>query len=251
MILKDFQKTLLHSLNECRFSLIKHSRQMGVSTVLKEFIIETLLNENDVTIILFNEIYSSSKEFLNKIRLDQRIISLKKDVDSVSKLVFENGNIIKIASNLDGLRGYQYTHVVIDNGCFINKLEPILSNIIPSLTSLENSKLIIASSNKKGFSYFNQLFNDDKNIFTKTKLHWSVDEENFKKYEEYRNFVDDETFKIEMDLDDVSEEKLNKDHLLSFRVNNSLYTVLTKKLLDLDLSLSEYLRTLINKDTNE
>ena len=43
MELKKFQKTLLTSLNENRFSLIKHSRQMGVSTVLIEFIIENLL----------------------------------------------------------------------------------------------------------------------------------------------------------------------------------------------------------------
>jgi hypothetical protein len=63
--------------------------------------------------------------------------------------------------------------------------------------------------------------------------------------------VDSETFKIEMDLEDSPEIKLNKDHLLSFRVNDELYINLTKKLLILDLSLSEYLRTLINKDTNE
>jgi hypothetical protein len=52
-------------------------------------------------------------------------------------------------------------------------------------------------------------------------------------------------------LEDSPEIKLNKDHLLSFRVNDELYINLTKKLLILDLSLSEYLRTLINKDTNE
>jgi len=78
MKLKTFQKTLLDSLNQNRFSLIKHSRQMGVSTVLIEFIIKKLLKENNITVVLFTENYSSSKELLNKIRLDTRIISLKK-----------------------------------------------------------------------------------------------------------------------------------------------------------------------------
>jgi hypothetical protein len=40
--------------------------------------------------------------------------------------------------------------------------------------------------------------------------------------------VDSETFKIEMDLEDSPEIKLNKDHLLSFRVNDELYINLTK-----------------------
>ena len=94
------------------------------------------------------------------------------------------------------------------------------------------------------------MFSNDNNIFIKNILHWSIDEENLKKYEEYRLIVDSETFKVEMDLEDVS-GKLNKDHLLSFRVNDDLYMALSKKLLGLDLSLSEYLRMLIKRDTDE
>jgi hypothetical protein len=250
MELKKFQKTLLTSLNENRFSLIKHSRQMGVSTVLIEFIIENLLNENNKTIVLFTEKLSSCKELLNKIRLDNRIISLKKTKDTVSYLEFENGNRIKIASSLDGLRGYGFEYLIIDNACFVGNLDNLLTNILPILNAKTNSKLILASSNKKGYSYFNELFSNDNNIFIKNILHWSIDEENLKKYEEYRLIVDSETFKVEMDLEDVS-GKLNKDHLLSFRVNDDLYMALSKKLLGLDLSLSEYLRMLIKRDTDE
>ena len=253
MNLKDYQTTLLESLHTNKFSLIKHSRQMGVSTVLIEFIIETLLEQNNTnnTIILFTEKLASAKDLLRKISLDARISNLKKIKDTISKIELENGNLIKIASTLDGLRGYNYTHVVIDNGCFINSLDVIISSIIPVLTSEFNSKLIIASSNKKGYSFFNDLFKDNENNFIKNKLHWTIDEENIKKYEEYKLIVDAETFKIEMDLEELPEMKLNKDFLLSFRVNNELYLSLTKKLLVLDLSLSEYLRMLINKDTNE
>lgn len=250
MELKKFQKTLLNSLNEHRFSLVKHSRQMGVSTVLIEFIIEKLINKNDITIVLFAEKLSSCKGLLNKIRLDNRIISLKKIKETVSYLELENGNRIKIASTLDGLRGYGFEYLVIDNACFINKLDNLLTSILPMLTYKETTKLIIASSNKKGYSYFNELFSDNNNIFVKNILHWSIDEENIKKYEEYKLLVDSETFKIEMDLEDVS-GKSNKDHLLTFRVNDDLYMALSKKLLSLDLSLSEYLRMLIKHDTYE
>lgn len=250
MELKKFQKTLLNSLNEHRFSLVKHSRQMGVSTVLIEFIIEKLINKNDITIVLFAEKLSSCKGLLNKIRLDNRIISLKKIKETVSYLELENGNRIKIASTLDGLRGYGFEYLVIDNACFISNLDNLLTSILPILTYRETTKLIIASSNKKGNSYFNELFSDDNNIFVKNILHWSIDEENIKKYEEYKLLVDSETFKIEMDLEDVS-GKSNKDHLLTFRVNDDLYMALSKKLLSLDLSLSEYLRMLIKHDTYE
>ena len=254
MKLRNYQTTLLESLRTNKFSLIKHSRQMGVSTVLVEFIVETLLEQNNTnnnTIILFTEKLASAKHLLNKIRLDGRISDLKKIKDTVSILQLENGNLIKIASTLDGLRALNSTHVIIDNACFINRLDDIISCIIPVLSSQFNSKLIIASSNKKGSSFFNNLFNDNENNFIKNKLHWSIDEENIKKYEEYKLIVDSETFKIEMDLEDSPEIKLNKDHLLSFRVNDELYVNLTKKLLILDLSLSEYLRTIINKDNDK
>jgi hypothetical protein len=63
---------------------------------------------------------------------------------------------------------------------FINRLDDIISYTIPVLSSQFNSKLIIASSNKKGSSFFNNLFNDNENNFIKNNLHWSIDEENIK-----------------------------------------------------------------------
>jgi hypothetical protein len=50
MKLRNYQTTLLESLHTNKFSLIKNSRQMGVSTVLAEFIIETLLEQNKLVI---------------------------------------------------------------------------------------------------------------------------------------------------------------------------------------------------------
>jgi hypothetical protein len=56
--IKKLSNNTIRSLHTNKFSLIKHSRQMGVSTVLAEFIIETLLEQNNTsnnTIILFTE----------------------------------------------------------------------------------------------------------------------------------------------------------------------------------------------------
>jgi hypothetical protein len=50
MKLRNYQTTLLESLHTNKFSLIKNSRQMGVSTFLAEFIIETLLEQNKLVI---------------------------------------------------------------------------------------------------------------------------------------------------------------------------------------------------------
>jgi len=163
----------------------------------------------------------------------------------------ENGNRIKIASTLDGLRGFVFEYLVIDNACFIKDLDKLIANTLPILTSKTTSGLIVASANKKGYSYFNEIFKSDINVFNKNIIHWSLDKESLKKYEEFRLIVDSETFKIEMDLEEVTNVKSNKDHLLSFRVNDDLYIALSKKLLGLDLSLSEYLRMLIKNDTNE
>ncbi len=248
MELRDHQQKLLKSLKKDRFSLIKHSRQVGVTTVLKELIIETLLNDSEAHIVYFSNRLSSAKDFLRQIKLDNRIVNLEKIKDNVFNLKLKNGNRLKITSTLSSLKGCHYSHVIIDNACFIKKLEIILEGIIPLLSSIEKSKLILASSNKKGSPYFNKLFGDDKNNFIKNKILWNEDIENLEIYENLRSIISEEDFKNEMDLEDITETKTNKDQLLSFRVNKELYYSLTKKLVEKDLSLSDYLRSLIEGD---
>jgi hypothetical protein len=252
MKLSNYQITLLESLKIDRFSLIKHSRQMGVSTVLTEFIIELLLTNENNNIIIICEKLSSSKHLLNKIRIDNRLFDLKKIKNNTRRLDYENGNSIRIISNLDGLRGHEYSHVIIDNACFINNLSDFLTTITPMLNIKKNSQLIIASNNKKGWSFFNDLFKNNDNIFKKHLIKWELNE----KYDEIwynnlKNYLSDDDIKCEYDLIEINNIKKNKDKLISFRLDDQTYDELIKNLLIKDISLSEYLRFLIKNDNNE
>jgi len=251
MELFNYQLDLLESYKTNRFVLVKHSRQMGITTTIIEHIIYLLLDNKKHKITLITPSLSVGKEILNKIRVDARIIHAGVFDQKTNKIVLKNNNQIKIGHNSCVFRGEIVTDVIIDNGCFLKNLNDVISNAKVNITQNYGS-IIIVSSNKKGFTYFNELFNKTDNLFKKHLIHWHMNPNYDEKwYEEIKNlYFDSDKLKCEYDLIDIEETKKTKDRLISFRLTDDIYTILTENLLKRDMSLSEYLRLLIKKDFN-
>jgi Terminase large subunit, T4likevirus-type, N-terminal len=90
-------------------------------------------------------------------------------------LEFENGSKIIIgSSNKYGFRGISLSLLILNEFAFVkNKnIEEFFSNLMPViLGNIKKSKVIILSSKNYG-SFFNELFYDEKSIFTKQNINW-------------------------------------------------------------------------------
>ena len=129
------------------------------------------------------------------------------------------------------------------------KGELVLQHNLGKKTTLKGLEAIFLEEKKDSFiPYFLQsakIRTDDETII---KLEGIDIVEAARKLTPKEVWLSEEDFKNEMDLEDITETKTNKDQLLSFRVNKELYYSLTKKLVEKDLSLSDYLRSLIEGD---
>jgi hypothetical protein len=245
--LYDYQKDLIKTFEKERFIAVKHSRQIGITTTLVSYVVDYILNGNDKTICLISNTKSNSVNLLNKIRCE--ITEEKFIKNNINEIILKNGNRIKVCSNIDGVRGYGIDLIVVDNAGFSNNLEKIIETVIPSIMSKIDSKIILISSNNRN-SYFNKLFNSS-NIFYKKILHWDINPNHDNIwYEEMRLAIGDESkFKSEIDLIDEKEiNEKNKNRVITVRLNDDIINKISEKLIEKDLSLSEYIRELINKD---
>jgi hypothetical protein len=234
----DYQKKLLKSYEDDRFVLVKHSRQMGITTTLIEHMINLLTKYENKKIIFVSNNLDCARHVLNKIKLDSRMVDKIGKKPSIISISLLNGNELYVTSSIGGFKRESFTDIIVDNAAFVKDLN---GNIAPILAS--NGNIILCSGNKKGETFFNNLFKDDKNVFKKHLIHWKENPNYDEKWEnDFKKYMGVEAFDVEFNLLDTSKVK---DKKIMFRLNNDDYTILTNKMTEKGMSISEYLRYLI------
>lgn len=242
------QKGIVLDLDNNKINNYLKSRQIGFSTLLENYIAKKLILETDFTIALvgdrLNKVKKSLRHIGNIIHLHQPNLL---NVGSVSRLNLNNGNTLHISSfTTDSLRGFGFDLLIFEE-CYS---ESLLSSSLPVISG-RNSSLIIGSSlNTEEFA---------KYIYQGTnvkKLHYSdcslYDEEKIIKCKLSLG----DSFKYEYDLDvkgfldKFKLEKSSKNRVLQFRVGENLEYKILERLIEKDISFSEYMRSLIKKDLN-
>jgi hypothetical protein len=68
--LYEYQKDLLNTLDNNRFIMVRHSRQMGISTILKLYLANAVINNYDEgkTFVILTPKLSSTYEFLEEVK---------------------------------------------------------------------------------------------------------------------------------------------------------------------------------------
>ena len=98
--------------------------------------------------------------------------------------------------------------------------------------------------------FFNKLVTED-NQYKKLKYHYTLNPirfnpENIKSIRQHMS--NEKLWQEEMELKFVEVDKPNKRNIVQFRVPDTLYNDVAKRLMELDCSLSDYMRRLIEKD---
>jgi phage FluMu gp28-like protein len=267
--LDPFQRNFFGLVDENRQLIVKKPRQVFVTSMLATYVAWSLLNINNnddgKTIVYISNQVGLSKKFVGTVReclinfcnssnIQLRDITIS---DSRVKLQLTNGNRLMIgSSNPDSLRGYRIDELIIDECAHTLHLDKLLEVVLSNVAATNDSKIILAST-PNGMETFHDIYSDSivgKNDFRTFNIKWddvsSRDEEWLNNMERIFN---NDTWKIRQEIygefiQYPEFKREPKSKVVQVRVNLETYDKLSKRLMELDLSQSEYLRKLIEED---
>lgn len=264
-----YQIDVLNEFETHRFIAIQHSRQMGLTTMLSFHIANFLLhNKTNKKLLCFKSQNSNNgKDIINKVRnllsqyehdTNKILIRCKNNQLSIK---LSNNNEIRIISDINSLqlpdkmkdnesqkdKDYVYG-LIIDNAAYAKDLDRLLKDFI----TIDLEQIILISNKRLEANIFNDdIFKNPNNSFYKKTINWRLNP-NFTD-EWYENIKkgfghDLDKFSCEIDLIDIPLKQTNKENIINVRLDNESMNKISSKLIERDITLSEYIRTLIKND---
>ena len=133
----DFQNEFLTLQQKSKFTLVAHSRQMGMSTYLSVAALHAALVKPNQTIVISSHRFTDSAERLDTIDYIMSTTSAatpKISSRNRASIEFENGSkIIALACTADSLRGRSVSKLYVDNAAYISyaTLDKFLTTMEP------------------------------------------------------------------------------------------------------------------------
>jgi Terminase RNaseH-like domain/Terminase large subunit, T4likevirus-type, N-terminal len=181
--LYDFQKDLLQSYIDNRFTIAKLPRQVGKSTVTIGFILWTVLFGPMQNIAILANKASTARDILGKLQLAYEHIPLwmQQGILSWNKgsIELENGSkVIAAATASSSARGNTYNIIFLDEFAFVPKniAEEFITSVYPTISSGKTTKVIMVST-PNGMNLFYKYWVDavhNRNLYKPIEAHWSV-----------------------------------------------------------------------------
>ena len=178
----DFQKKIVHTIHDNRFTICKLPRQSGKSTTTIAYLLHyAIFNPNSNIAILANK-SSTARDILGRLQLayenlpkyiQQGVINWNK-----GNIELENkSTIIAAATSSSAIRGGSYNIIFLDEFAFVpaNIAEMFFSSVYPTITSGKTTKVIIVST-PHGMNQFYKLWTDaenKRNDYIPIEVHWS------------------------------------------------------------------------------
>ena len=178
----DFQKKIVRTIDENRFTICKLPRQSGKSTTTIAYLLHyAIFNPNSNIAILANK-SSTARDILGRLQLayenlpkyiQQGVINWNK-----GNIELENkSTIIAAATSSSAIRGGSYNIIFLDEFAFVpaNIAEMFFSSVYPTISSGKSTKMIIVST-PHGMNQFYKLWVDaenKRNDYVPIEVHWS------------------------------------------------------------------------------
>ena len=151
--LYSFQKDLLKSYINNRFTIAKLPRQVGKSTVTIAYILHTVLFGPMQNIAILANKASTARDILAKLQLAYEHIPLWMQQGIVSwnkgSIELENGSkVIANATASSAARGSTYNIIFLDEFAFVPKniAEEFITSVYPTISSGKTTKVIMVST---------------------------------------------------------------------------------------------------------
>ena len=178
----DFQREIVRTIHDNRFTICKLPRQSGKSTTTISYLLHyALFNPNSNIAILANK-SSTARDILGRLQLayenlpkwlQQGIINWNK-----GNIELENkSTIVAAATSSSAIRGGSFNIIFLDEFAFVpaNIAEMFFSSVYPTISSGKNTKMIIVST-PHGMNMYYKLWTDavnKQNDYVPIEVHWS------------------------------------------------------------------------------
>ena len=178
----DFQKHIVRTIHDNRFTICKLPRQSGKSTTTVSYLLHyALFNPNSNIAILANK-SSTARDILGRVQLAYENLPkwLQQGVINWNKgnIELENKSIIvAAATSSSAIRGGSYNIIFLDEFAFVpaNIAEMFFSAVYPTISAGQKTKMIIVST-PYGMNQFYKLWTDaenKRNDYVPIEVHWS------------------------------------------------------------------------------
>ena len=177
-----FQRELVDSFHNNRFTICKLPRQSGKSVTVTAYLIHQALFRDNINVAILANKRETSFELMAKLQtsyenlpkwLQQGVLAWNK-----GSIELENGSRITASStSSSAVRGFSYNIVMLDEFAFVptNVAEDFFSSVYPTISSGKSTKVIIVST-PNGMNHFYKLWNDaekKRNSYNAIEAHWS------------------------------------------------------------------------------
>jgi len=182
--LRDYQKEIIKSIHDNRYTIVCTARQSGKSVSLVGFMVwYVLFNENKTIGLLANK-GDTAREILGRVQLayqhlpkwiQQGIVEWNK-----GSFVLENGSrILAAASSASAIRGWSLNCLMIDEAAFVENWDTFFNSVFPTISSGETTKIVLVST-PNGLNHFHKTWElagrkgqEDWNGYNRIFVNWS------------------------------------------------------------------------------
>jgi hypothetical protein len=179
----DFQKEMIRTYHENRFSITKCPRQVGKTTTSVAYLLWVTLFSDDQNIAVLANKGSLARDILAKYQLAYENLPmwLQQGVIVWNKgnVELENGSkIVAASTSSSAIRGGAFNIVFLDEFAFVpnNIANEFFNSVYPVISSGKTTKIIIVST-PNGMNLFYKLWMDamnKRNGYKTFEIHWSM-----------------------------------------------------------------------------
>lgn len=186
ILLRDYQSEILDNFMNNRFNILMASRQVGKTVSSAIFILHTILFNNDKNCMIVANKGDTAIEIVDKVKSIYTLLPffLKPGIKTWNQksLTFDNGCRIKTsARSKTPAIGFTIDVLYLDEFAHIpsNIIEPYYTAAFPTVSAVQNSKIIITST-PNGMNLFHKLLTDAerpdgdplKNNYKPMRVYW-------------------------------------------------------------------------------
>ena len=178
----DFQKDMVGTFHNNRFTICKLPRQSGKSTIIIAYLLHYIIFNASVNVAILANKAAVARDLLSRLQLAYENLPqwMQQGVMSWNKgsLELENGSKILAAStSASAVRGGSYNIIFLDEFAYVPQTiaEQFWNSTYPTISSGKTSKVIIVST-PHGMNMFYKMWVDaeeKRNDYVPIEVHWS------------------------------------------------------------------------------
>ena len=178
----DFQRKMVDTFHDNRFTICKLPRQSGKSTIIVSYLLHYVLFNDNVNVAILANKSSTARDLLGRLQLAYEYLPkwMQQGVLNWNKgsLELENGSrIVAASTSSSAVRGSTFNIIFLDEFAYVpnNIAEEFFSSVYPTISSGKSSKVMIVST-PHGMNMFYKMWMDavnKKSTFVPIEVHWS------------------------------------------------------------------------------